>query len=192
MLLRPFLAVAVALALALPAAAQAPAAPTAPAPAPAAAVTADKPAEEPSVEERRIVAYVSTGVAIASLATGITMGVLAQQQFDCAKDILACNKTLQNKVVGDELFDVRSEVEQKAVFADMAYLFAGAATVVATVGYLRGFVFVDEEPAAAPVAALLPQAPALAAVLPQTAQAPRTDSAPVSAAAVHDGAVVTP
>lgn len=167
MLLRPLLATALALALALPAAAQAPAAPTAAAPPPAAPAVSEKVAEEPSVEERRIVAFVSTGVAVASLATGVTMGVLAQVQFDCAKDILACNKTLQNPVVGDELFDVRSEVEQKAVFADMAYLFAGAAAVVATVGYLRGFVFVDEEgaPAAAPVA-LLPQAPTFANLAP--------------------------
>ena len=169
MLLRPFLAVAVVAALALPANAQAPAAPTAPTPPPATPTVSDKPAEEPSVEERRIVAFVSTGVAVASLATGITMGVLAQVQFDCAKDIIACNKTLANPVVGSELFDVRSEVEQKAVFADMAYLFAGAAAVVATVGYLRGFVFVDEEGAAAtaPAAAsLLPQGPTFANLAP--------------------------
>lgn len=173
MLLRTLLAAAVAFALALPANAQAPAAPTAATPPPAPAVTSDKPAEEPSVEERRIVAFVSTGVAVASLVTGVTMGVLAQVQFDCAKDIIACNKTLANPVVGSELFDVRSEVEQKAVFADMAYLFAGAAGVVATVGYLRGFVFVDEEPAAAaaPVAGLaLPQAPTFANLAPVSAE----------------------
>lgn len=133
--------------------AQAPASP-APAASPAApSTTASAPAEaraeEPNVAERRIVAYAATGVAVASLATGITMGVLAQAQFTCAKDIIACNSGLQNKVVGEELFDVRAEIEQKALFADMAYLFAGAAAVVATVGYLRGFVFVDEEPAAA-------------------------------------------
>jgi hypothetical protein len=168
MLLRPLFVVALVASLALPAAAQAPAAPTAAAPPPAATVS-DRPAEEPSVEERRIVAYVSTGVAVASLATGVTMGLLAQAQFDCAKDIIACNGTLQNKVVGEELFDVRSEIEQKAVFADMAYLFAGAAAVVATVGYLRGFVFVDEEPAAAPVAALLPAAPTYANLAPVAA-----------------------
>jgi hypothetical protein len=129
--------------------------------APAADVSA-APAEEPSLEERRIVAYVSSGVAVASLATGITMGILAQVQFDCAKDIIACNDGLQNKVVGPELFDVRAEIEQRALFADMAYLFAGAAAVVATVGYLRGFVFIDEEPAA--VATLpMPAAPVFAA-----------------------------
>lgn len=168
MLMRHILSVAVVVgvfAQATPSHAQAPAAPTAAEPPPAAAVS-DRPAEEPSLEERRIVAFVSTGVAVASLATGITMGVLAQTQFDCAKDIIACNGNLKNKVVGSELFDVRSEVEQKAVFADMAYLFAGAATVVATVGYLRGFVFVDEEPAAAPVATLLPAAPTFANLAP--------------------------
>ncbi len=163
--LRSVLVVAVIGGLALPSRAQAPAAPAAPV-----AAVSDKPAEEPSVEERRIVAYVSTGVAVASLATGITMGVLAQVQFDCAKDIIACNGTLQNKVVGDELFDVRAEIDQRAILADMAYLFAGAAAVVATVGYLRGFVFVDEEPAPA-VAARLPQAPTLANLAPVAADA---------------------
>ncbi len=122
------------------------AAPAAPAPAAAAPVIAEVKAEEPSLEERRIVAYVASGVAVVSLATGITMGVLAQLQFDCAKDVLACNNGLQNKIAGTELFDLRAEIEQKALFADMAYLFAGAAAVVATVGFLRGFVFVDEEP----------------------------------------------
>ena len=98
MLMRSVLAVTVAVGLALPAAAKAPAQPTTPAPAPAAGVS-DKVAEEPSVDERRIVAFVSTGVAVASLATGITVGVLAQVQFDCAKDIINCNGDLENKVV---------------------------------------------------------------------------------------------
>jgi hypothetical protein len=139
----------------------------APAPAPA-APAAEARAEEPSLQERRIVAYVATGVAVASLATGITMGVLAQVQFDCAKDIIACNNGLRNKVVGEELFDVRAEIEQKALFADMAYLFASAAAVVATVGYLRGFVFVDEEPEAPVVGTLpMPARPAFATISPQ-------------------------
>lgn len=165
-LLRPSLAaLTVSAVFSTSAAAQAPAAPTADAPAPAAAVS-DTVAEEPSLEERRIVAYVSTGVAVASLATGVTLGILAQQQFDCAKDIVGCNNDLENKVVGEELFDVRAEIEQKAVFADMAYLFAAAASVVATVSFLRGFVFIDEEPAAAaPVASVtLPSLPAVPAV----------------------------
>ena len=154
---RPIVAVTAALALALPASAQAPAQPTAPAPAPAAGAPSAERVDEPSVDERRIVAFVATGVTVASLATGVTMGVLAQQQFACADDIIDCNKTLKDPIAGEELFDVRAEVEQKALFADMAYLFAGAAAVVATVGYLRGFVFVDEPTAtAAPVAAVLP------------------------------------
>jgi hypothetical protein len=152
--------------LAIPVHAQAPAAPAPAAPAPEAAAAPAR-AEEPSLEERRIVAFAATGVAVASLATGVTMGVLAQVQFDCAKDIIACNNGLQNKVVGEELFDVRAEVEQKALFADMAYLFAGAAAVVATVGYLRGFVFVDEEPAAVVGSLPMPAQPALASLSTQ-------------------------
>ena len=151
---------------ALPSRAQVPAAPTGTA---AVATVSDKPAEEPSVEERRIVAFVSTGVAVASLATGITMGVLAQAQFDCARDIIACNGTLENKVVGDELFDVRAEIDQRAILADMAFLFAGASAVVATVGYLRGFVFVEEEAAPAVAGIVLPQAPTFANLAPVAA-----------------------
>ena len=163
MAIRSILATALVATLALPATAQAPAQPTAPAPAPAASdASASEMAEEPSLEERRIVAYVASGVAVASLAAGVTMGILAQTQFDCAKDIIACNGTLQNKVVGEELFDVRSEVEQKALFADMAYLFAGASAVVATVGFLRGFVFVDGEAADAPIASATPALPTMA------------------------------
>jgi hypothetical protein len=162
---RVAVAVAVAVGLSLPAAAQAPVSPTQP-PVPTAAPTSAPAAqpEEPSVEERRIVAFVASGVAVASLATGITMGLLAQGQFACASDIQACNDGLQNKVVGEELFDLRAEIEQKALFADMAYLFAGAAAVVATVGFLQGFAPVAES-APAPVASL--PAPVLPApVLP--------------------------
>ena len=126
-----------------PALAQTP--PPTPAPAtPPPAADASASAEEPSLEERRLVAYVATGVSVVSLAAGVTFGLLAQTEFDCAKDVIACNKTLNNKIVGAELFDVRSEIEQKALAADMAYLFAAAAGIVATVGYLRGFVFVEE------------------------------------------------
>jgi hypothetical protein len=162
-------AVVVGLGLALPAAAQSPVQPTAPAPAPAVAAT--ERVDEPGVEERRIVAFVATGVAVASLATGITMGVLAQQQFACAQQILTCNASLTDPVVGAELFDLRAEIEQKALFADMAYLFAGAAGVVATVGYLRGFVFVDE-PAAPPAAALVVVPPPMALPVATTPSAP--------------------
>ncbi len=160
MRIRSLAALTVAATLALPIHAQAPAQPTTTTPAPA-VVTSTERAEEPSLEERRLVAYVSTGVAVVSLAAGITLGVLAKSQFDCAADILTCNAGLQNKVVGEELFDLRAEIEQKALFADMAFLFAGASAVVATVGYLRGFVFVDEAPGenAAPIALSVPVSP---------------------------------
>ena len=129
---------------------------------PSVAQPADAAAEEPSLEERRLVAYLATGVSLASLVTGVTFGVLAQSEFDCAKDVLACNAGLQNKIVGEELFDVRNEIEQKAVAADIAYLFAGAAAIVATVGYLNAFVFVEEgEPVA-----VLPSTVYLAGVMP--------------------------
>ena len=172
--------------LALPIHAQAPAQPTTTAAPPAAAAPAvsTERAEEPSLEERRIVAYVSTGVAVVSLAAGVTMAVLAKTQFDCAADIIECNKGLQNKVVGQELFDLRAEVEQKALFADMAFLFAGASAVVATVGYLRGFVFVDEAPGenAAPVALSVPVQPNVSAVVVENdIAASSVSSAPVAA-----------
>jgi hypothetical protein len=114
-------------------------------------------AEEPSIDELRIVGITAAGVSLLALGTGVVMGVLAQQQFSCAKDVLACNKTLANPVVGTELFDVRAEVDQKAMFADISYLVSAASAVVATVGILRGFVFVEEaavtaEPTVAPVA----------------------------------------
>ena len=160
MRIRSLAALTVAATLALPIHAQVPAQPTAPAPAPAVAASTER-AEEPSLEERRLVAYAATGVAVASLATGITMGLLAKSQFDCAADILACNSTLKNKVVGEEMFDMRAEIEQKALFADMAFLFAGASAIVATVGYLRGFVFVD-----APTEAADASAPTASLVMP--------------------------
>lgn len=156
----PFL---LSLALALPAFAQAPVAPSGE---PAAEVGVSMgAAEEPSLDERRMVAYVATGVSVASLITGVTFGILAQVEFDCANDVVACNGGLANKIVGEELFDVRNEIEQKAIAADMAYLFAGAAAIVATVGYLNGFVFVEEGEA---TAALPPEpaAPVFAGVMP--------------------------
>lgn len=170
--------------LALPIHAQAPAQPTTTAAPPASPAVSTERAEEPSLQERRIVAYVSTGVAVVSLAAGVTMAVLAKTQFDCAADIIECNKGLENKIVGQELFDLRAEIEQKALFADMAFLFAGASAVVATVGYLRGFVFVDEAPGenAAPVALSVPVMPAVSAtVVDVNVAAASTSLAPVAA-----------
>lgn len=167
--------------MAVPVHAQAPAAPVAPAPAAPAVSVTDRP-EEPSLEERRIVAWVSSGVAVASLATGITMGLLANAQYACAADIQACNAGLQNKVVGEEMFDLRAEIEQKALFADMAFLFAGASAVVATVGFLRGYVFVDEAPGenAAPIALSVPVSPST----PATVVAPAIDTPATTVAAL--------
>ena len=114
-----------------------------------------------------MVAYVATGVTVASLASGITFGLLAQSEFDCAKDVIKCNGGLQNKIVGTELFDVRREIEQKALAADMSYLFALASAVVATAGYLTGFVFVDEGEA---TSALMTPAPTTrVAIVPTSA-----------------------
>lgn len=152
-LLAPLLVATLVASFATSARAQAPATPPAETPA---AEMPTGPAEEPSLEERRLVAYIATGVSVVALATGATFGVLAQVEFDCAKDVIACNQGLNNKIVGEELFDVRAEIEQKALAADMAYLFAGAAAVVATVGYLRGFVFVEEDAATS----MLPAEPA--------------------------------
>lgn len=91
-----------------------------------------------------MVAYVATGVTVIALASGITLGVLANDQYQCAADVIACNQGRANKIVGGELFDVRNEIEQKAIAADISYLFAATAALVATVNYLQGFVFVDE------------------------------------------------
>jgi pyruvate dehydrogenase E2 component (dihydrolipoamide acetyltransferase) len=169
--------------LAGPVLAQAPAAgapaAAAPAPVPEAGQSTGNP-EEPTLQERRLVAYVATGVSVTSLATGIVFGVLAQQEYACISDVVTCNKGLKNKIVGEELFDARAEVEQKSLIADMAYLFAAASAVVAVVGYLRGFVFVDEPaestdsaPAAPPAAPAPAPAPAPAAAAPAPAGASR-------------------
>lgn len=131
-----------------PAAAPAAAAPP-PAEQPPAAAPAEPPppaaeSDEPTVEEKRLVAFVATGVTVIALASGITLGVLANDQYQCAADVIACNQGRANKIVGGELFDVRNEIEQKAIAADISYLFAATAALVATVNYLQGFVFVDE------------------------------------------------
>ena len=116
---------------------------TSPPAAEAAAATADP--DEPTAEEHRLVAYVASGVSVVSLATGITFGVLAQAKYDCAADVIACNQGRPNKIVGRELFDLRNDIERQAIAADIAYLFAATSALVATVGYLQGFVFVDAE-----------------------------------------------
>jgi hypothetical protein len=135
---------------AAPAATPAPAAdaaPAAPAPAPAAesAPPPDRGGDEPSIEERRVVAYVASGASLVALGVGVTMGVLASQQFACLEDVIACNADLEDPIEGTELLDARAEVEHKALVADMMYLVAGAAAVVAATGFVRGFVMTGEE-----------------------------------------------
>lgn len=114
--------------------------------------------DEPNVEERRLVAYVATGVAAASLAVGATVGFLAQQDYACLADVVACNATREDPITGTEFLDAVAEVEHKAVLADMMYVLAATSAVVAVTGYLRGFVFTgeQEDAAAAPEALLLP------------------------------------
>jgi hypothetical protein len=139
-------------------------------------------AEEPSIGELQVVGITASAISLVSLGVGIAMGVLAQQQYACAQDIITCNTTLQNKVVGSELFDLRAEVDQKAMFADMAYLVSAAGAVVGTVGILRGFVFTDP-PATPTSAAVVPGEPA-PVEQPATAPAP----APATPAPAAGGA----
>lgn len=100
--------------------------------------------DEPTVLERQIVAFVASGVAVTSLAVGVVVGFLAWQQFNCLQNVLSCNETLQEPIHGADYFTARSNVEHLALIADMAYLFAGAATIVAITGFIRGFFFVDD------------------------------------------------
>jgi hypothetical protein len=158
-----------------PPAEAAPAAPTGPEPTLANARATD----EPSAGDARVVAYVSTGVTVLALAAGVTLGIVAQTQFDCIKDVVACNDVLVGQgaapIVGDQLFDARAEVERYAVLADASYLISGVAAVVATAGYLAGFVFLnqDEPPAGAPAASA-----ALPLVSPLALQAPASGVSP--------------
>ena len=101
--------------------------------------------DEPDLAERRLVAYVATGVAAVAIATGGVFAFLAIQQYQCVADVVECNKTLEDPIIGDELFDARAEVEYKALAADMAFLFGAAAALVAATGYVRGFIFTGED-----------------------------------------------
>jgi len=113
-------------------------------------VTEEEPApvdvddDEPTILERQIVAFVASGVAVTSLAVGVVVGFLAWQQFNCLQNVLTCNESLQEPIHGADYFTARSNVEHLALIADMAYLFAGAATIVAITGFIRGFFFVDD------------------------------------------------
>ena len=129
---------------------------------PAAISPSDVDREQPNVSERRIVAYVASGVTAAALVAGVVFGVVAQTQFNCIQDVVACNKGLADPIVGDELFDARADVERFSVLADGSYLLAGVGAVVATAAYLRGFVFTGEDADAgtpAPVSRVQPLKP---------------------------------
>lgn len=105
----------------------------------------DEVSDEPGLGERRLVAYVATGVAAAAFVTGGVFAFLAWQQYQCVADVVECNKTLDDPIVGEELFDARAEIEYKALGADMAFLFGAAAALVAGTGYVRGFIFTGED-----------------------------------------------
>jgi hypothetical protein len=100
---------------------------------------------DPSLLERRIVAFVASGVSVISLGVGGVFAGLAWQQNQCLQDVVECNKTLDDPIEGTEFLDAKTELEHKAVIADMAFLFAGAAALVAVTGFVRGFVFTGEE-----------------------------------------------
>jgi hypothetical protein len=100
--------------------------------------------DEPSVLERQIVAFVASGVSVTSLAVGVAVGILAWQQFNCLQNVLTCNETLAEPIYGADYFTARSNVEHLALIADMAYLFAGAAAIVAVTAFVRGFIFTGE------------------------------------------------
>lgn len=100
---------------------------------------------QPDVMERRLVAYVSTGVAAVALGTGITLGSLALSKYSCLNDVLACNEGLEQPIVGEGFLDQKAEVETLSLLADMAYVVAAAATIVAVTGYIRGYFLTDED-----------------------------------------------
>lgn len=117
------------------------------APADAAAAPAADPAPEakpeakaeaatdaPSDLERIIVAGAAGAVAVAGLAVGVTFGVLALGEYNCLKDVVACNADRTDKIEGTKYLDARAEVERKALYADMGYLVAATAATVAIVG----------------------------------------------------------
>lgn len=105
----------------------------------------DSAASSAARQERQLVAYVATGVTVASLAAGAAFGVLAQQQFDCLANIAACNVTRSDPIVGTDYLDAVAEVEHTAVIADMMYVLAASSAIVAVTGYIRSFVITDEE-----------------------------------------------
>lgn len=90
--------------------------------------------EDTSSLERIIVTGVAGAVAVAGLAVGITMGVMASGEYDCLKDVTACNADRDEPIEGEAYLDAKANVERTALYADMGYLVAATAAVVAIVG----------------------------------------------------------
>lgn len=111
--------------------------------APGAALAASGPSAE--AMERRIVAYVATGVAAAALVTGITLGTLALNKHACLSDVVACNQGAAEPILGEAFLEQKAEVETMSLLADMSYVVAAAATIVAITGYIRGYFLTEED-----------------------------------------------
>jgi hypothetical protein len=91
------------------------------------------------VAERRLVAFVAAGVATVALGAGISLGVLAQQRYDCLADVVACNQTLEEPIVGDAFLEARADVETLSLLADMSYVLAAGSALVAVTSFIRGY-----------------------------------------------------
>lgn len=91
------------------------------------------------VKERRLVAFVAAGVATVALGAGIALGVVAQQRYQCLADVVACNQTLEEPLVGDAFLEARAEVENLSLLADMSYVLAAGSALVAVTSFVRGF-----------------------------------------------------
>ncbi|MDP2342202.1 MAG: hypothetical protein Q8O67_14695 [Deltaproteobacteria bacterium] len=99
--------------------------------------------EMPSIDQRRMVGLVATGAAVVALTTGVVAGVLAQAQYDCVSDVVSCNKQRDDEIIGAELFAARTDFQTKALYADMGFVAAVVAGLVA----VASFVAATEEPA---------------------------------------------
>lgn len=91
------------------------------------------------MKERRLVAFVAAGVATVALGAGIALGVVAQQRYQCLSDVVACNQTLEEPIVGDAFLEARAEVENLSLLADMSYVLAAGSALVAVTSFVRGF-----------------------------------------------------
>lgn len=100
------------------------------------------------VMERRLVAYVASGVAVVALGTGITLGTLALSKYNCLADVVGCNAGLEQPILGEGFLEQKAEVETLSLLADMAYVVTAAATIVAVSGYIRGYFLTEEDGAA--------------------------------------------